>query len=195
MDDVEDLVRTALRDNAALITQDSLRNTAAPAPRKSATRSALLVAAAFVVAAGGVTAAVTLRDDNQHWGTEAPAYAGSRWELRTVGGAEVPADLGAFVSFTRGDDFRSYDGVNSMVGHYDATQNSVLLRDIALTYAAYAGDDPVRKAVISAMNEFLVRGAQLSVTSDQLVVRTTAQEMVFTRSGPATGNGTPPPSR
>lgn len=195
MDDVEDLVRTALRDNAAQITQESLRHNAPPAQRKPARRSALLVAAAFVVAAGGVTAAVTLGGDGLHWGAEAPAYAGSRWNLRTVGGAEVPADLGAYVSFTRGDDFRGHDGVNSVVGQYDGTPTSVRPRDLTLTTALYAGDDPVRKAVIAAMDELRTRGAQVSVTADRLVVRTSAQEMVFTRGGPATGRGTPVPSR
>ncbi|MGW6930016.1 META domain-containing protein [Lentzea sp. NPDC054927] len=195
MDDVEDLVRTALRDNAAQITQDSLRHNAPPAQRKPATRSALLVAAAFVVAAGGVTAAVTFGGDGLHWGSDAPAYAGSRWNLQSVGGTEVPADLGAYVSFTRGDDFRAHDGVNAMTGHYDGTPTSVRPRDISVTTALYAGDDPVRKAVISAMDELRAQGAQVSVAADQLVVRTGTQEMVFTRGGPATGRGTPVPSR
>lgn len=195
MDDVEDLVRIALRDNAALITRDSLRYTAPRAPRKPATRSALLVAAAFVVAAGGVTAAVTLRGDDQNWGMEAPAYAGSRWDLRTVSGAEVPFDLGAYVSFGPGDDFRAFDGVNTMVGHYDAMTTSVRLRDVGTTTALYAGDDPVRKAVISAMNEWTSREAQFSITADQLTLKTGTQEMVFSRGGPATDRGTPIPSR
>lgn len=195
MDDVEDLVRTALRDNAALITPDSLRRNAPPAPRRHAARPALLVAAAFVVAAGGVTATVTLRGDGQHWGTEAPAYAGSRWNLRTVGGAEVPADLGAYASFGPGDDFRAFDGTNSMTGRYDALTTAVRLRDVGATTALYAGDDPVRKAVISAMNEWTAREAQVSVTADQLVVRTGKQEMVFSRGGPAADRGTPVPSR
>lgn len=195
MDDVEDLVRTALRDNAALITRDSLRPAVPPAPRKPSTRPALLVAAAFVVAAGSVTAAVALRADDLNWGTEAPAYVGSRWNLRTVAGAEVPSDLGAYASFGPGDDFQAFDGINTMVGHYDATTTSVRLRDVGTTTALYADDDPVRKAVISAMSEWTSREVQVSVTGDQLVLNTGAHQMVFSRGGPATGRGMPVPSR
>lgn len=192
MDDVEDLVRTALRDNAAPITQDSLRQPDPPAARRPRTRSAALVAAAFVLAAGGITTAIALRaDSGLQWGTQAPAYAGFRWDLRNVDSHEVPADLGASLTFARGGDFRMRDGVNAMFGHYDGTPTSVRLRDVGRTLAAYAGDDPMRRAVIDAMDELSLREAQVSLTQDRLVVITNTHQMTFVRGEPATGRNTP----
>ncbi len=196
MDEVEDRVRTALRDNAALITQDSLRHNAPRAARQPRTRSAVLVAAAFVLAAGGVTAAISLRGNDSpglQWGAETPAYAGFRWHLRTVGDHEVPADLGASASFRPGGDFQLSDGTNSMFGHYDATATSVRLRDVGRTFALYAGDDPVRLAVIAAMDELTAREARVSVSKDRLVVTTDSHELVFTRGEAVTS--TVPSSR
>lgn len=184
MDEVEDLVRTALRDNAALITQDSLRRPAPPA-RRPRTRQALLVAAAFILAAGGITTAIALGAD-PHWGTQslAPAYTGFRWDLRTVDSHEVPADLGASLSFDRDGRILMRDGVNSMFGHYDTTTNSVRLRDVGRTHALYVGDDPMRLAVIGAMDEMTVQEVEASVTGDQLTIHTNTHKMVFARFHP-----------
>lgn len=191
MDEVEDAVRTALRDNAALITQDSLRHTAPPAARPRKGRSAVLVAAAFVLAAGGVTTAVTLRGGDgpgHQWGVEAgsPAYVGFHWNLRKVGEYDVPPDLRASASFLPGGDFRLFDGTNSMFGRYEATTTSVRLRDVGRTFALYAGNDPVRRAVIAAMDELTVQEARVSVSADRLVVTTKSHEMVFARGDVAT---------
>jgi heat shock protein HslJ len=195
MDEVEDMVRTALRDNAAPITQDSLRHPVPPAARRPRTRQALLVAAAFVLAAGGITTAITLSPgDGPHWGAQslAPAYAGFRWNLRKVDSYEVPADLNASLSFDLDGSFRTYDGVNSMFGHYDATATSARARDVGRTYALYIGADPMRQAVIAAMDELTVVEVETSVTGDQLTVHARSHMMVFTRGGPDTSSA---PSR
>lgn len=196
MDDVENLVRTALRDNAALITQDSLRNTSPPTARQPKTRSTVLVAAAFVLAVGGITTAVTLRGNDglgQLWGTrvEGPAYVGFRWNMLKADGYEVPADLGASMSFFRTGDFRMRDGVNTMFGRHDAAATSVRLRDIGRTSALYTGSDPMRRAVIDAMDELSLQEARVSITGDRLVITTNTHEMILTRGEPVTGPGSP----
>jgi heat shock protein HslJ len=183
MDGLDDLVRTALKDDAALITQDSLRHPAASAARPRRVRSALLAAAVLVLAAGGITTAIALRADHgSHWGAQ--AWAGFRWDLRTVDSHEVPADLGASASFSRAGDVQLRDGINSMSGRYDATATSVRLRDVGTTFALYAGDDPTRKAVIDAMRELTSQDAQVSLTGERLTISTNTHRMVLTRGEP-----------
>ena len=151
----EDVVRTALRENSAPITQDPLRHTAA-GRRKG--RSAVLVAVAFVLAAGGITTAITLGGAGQQSGVQAgtPAYAGFRWHLRKVDDHDVPAEVGASVSFLSGGDFRLSDGINAAFGRYDA------------------------------MDELTSQEAGIALSGDRLVITTASHEMVLSRGETAT---------
>ncbi|MFD4676381.1 META domain-containing protein [Lentzea sp. NPDC058450] len=187
MDGIEDVVRTALRDNAALVTRESLRHSAPAARRAPRTRGAVLAAAVFVLAAGGITTAVTMVGDapGQQWGVEGPGYAGHRWDLRGVDGRAVPGEVDASATFRADGSFQLSDGTNSMFGRYEGTASSMRLLDVGRTYALYTGDDPVRLAVIAAMNELTSRNAGVSVSGDRLVVTTGAHEMTFVRAGVA----------
>lgn len=204
MDNTEELLRSALKENAAAITPDSLRHRGPVTLRPSRIRSVAVVAAAFVVAAGVVTGAAVLngRDGGQMVGAESrqDAYVGYQWRLRSVAKDqvehEVPAEVGATVSFYSNGDVVMQDGVNALFGRYEGSAAALQLRDVGRTYAVYGGDDPVRLMVIDAVHGLTSGTMRLSTADDRLTITTATHLLVLDR-GDALPDGpsAPPPSR
>jgi heat shock protein HslJ len=212
MDDVEQLVRGALRDRAAEITPATLHNhDLRPARRRSRAMPVMLATACFVAVA--ITVPVTLfvlrggnPDDvagSSPTGPYSgpPGYAGYRWLLTSVQANgqrfPVPPDIPASASFFPDGTVVFQDNVNALSGRYDAGADGFSVHDVGTTFVLYAGDDPVQKMVISAVGALASgQAVQANLSGTHLVLATPDYTMSFQRSvAIETGTAGPSPSR
>jgi hypothetical protein len=197
-----------------------LRGWSSDVQRRVVRRRAMTVGVALavgVVAAAGVAVAVPVVTG---WGpgpdragppaaTASADYVGSDWRLASVAdGANsttIPAAVGARMELLPDGRILIDDSVNALSGRFTKTADGFEVHDVATTFVAYDGRDPVRVAAIAALNTLAcgnrdgltppgpVRDTVVSADGTRLVVQAGALRLTFERTGPATATRPDPP--
>ncbi|KAA2262630.1 hypothetical protein F0L68_12060 [Solihabitans fulvus] len=186
-DELEQLVRGTLRRQAAEITQDSLRHHDIRPVRRSRVAPVLLVLACVVAVAVG-SVLIYQGHTASPLGTP-PGYVGYQWRLTEVATGEantvVSQDIRATASFFPDGTVVLVDSVNALTGRYDGTATGFGVRGIGTTLALYDGRDPVRLAVVTAVDD-LASGQHVdaAVLGETLTLRAAGRTLTFQQVGP-----------
>jgi hypothetical protein len=214
-DDVEQVVRRALRADSELITRESLQYTGVRTPQRP--RRGLVLGTASVAAAaiigGTVVAAQNLSGQTARRGTTDAAgesmtgdpFDGTRWKLTAIEHdgqkTSVPPSWDATVEFSGGR-VSMYDTGNAVGGPYSRTPDGFTLFDQAITDKLVVSTDPVRTLVMQAMDAISFGGSsqanagvvEATVDGDSMVLTIQGFTLTFSRDGQAHLYASPAPT-
>ena len=202
----------ALRSRSAEITESTLRRprlgarVERPAQRRRFV-PALAAACVVVIVAGGLAGRAILdragHGQHEPVGTAA-AYLGRQWRLVSLreGGktVTVPASYGATVAFGDDGSLLMSDSVNALSGPFTVTADGFSTHSMSSTAVGYAGRDPVRLAVVRAIDAIAFRAdgvdqpvpVRAAVSGAQLLLTAGGYPMAFALVGPAPVSHTAP---
>ena len=168
--ELEDEIRTALRESAESVTRARLRYADGPRDRvrrRAALYAALAAAAVVVAIAIGASLWTANRASTPAGGTGADTLAGTGWRLVSVTGPHgtiaIPGELAAGVQFPLGGRFVAEDGVNAYSGGYRADSTGIFISDVSGSAAGYVGADSVQLAAIEGIQALFVSGTDRPV--------------------------------
>ncbi|HET8583191.1 MAG TPA: hypothetical protein VFL65_08055 [Jatrophihabitans sp.] len=189
--ELEDEIRTALRESAESVTRDRLHY--ADGPRDRVRRRAPLyaaIAAAVVVAIAVGASFWTANRGTTPAGGHSLRLAGNYWRLVSVtdshGTVAIPNSPPADLMFYPDGTFAATDGGNVYTGDYRSTPTSIALSHVIGSGAGYVGSNPVVLARIAAVGA-MTTGDEVAVTrhGDHLTLHAGSYTLQYKYGGSA----------
>lgn len=125
--------------------------------------SAIAVVVAVVVTRGSATSAPT---GSATHGPTRHSLANTQWRMTAVRSdgktVSIPSGVNDVLAFRDGA-FSAYDTVNRSGGHYSMLAGNLVTVGLFSTYVGYGGGDPIRDALVRAIDQIADQPKQLSM--------------------------------